>query len=194
MLGLGLTVDMDTRLQKKKILKHQDRRLYIIYSHFEHWHTTEECLQPSPLFPSSPMTGPSSTLRLPLSNLLMTRLDKKSAYRDQHSSEWCSDNNLNLKFSNTKGLIVYLSRSNHREHSAFYLHREEAQRVESLKFLGMHISADLTWTTHISHLVGKAKYRLYFLRMWRHAHFPHHLLTNFYWSARESLLTCCCTV
>ncbi|KAL4009262.1 hypothetical protein ACER0C_003114 [Sarotherodon galilaeus] len=32
---------------------------------------------------------------------------------------------------------------------------EEVERVESFKFLGVHISADLTWSTNISHQVGK---------------------------------------
>ena len=58
--------------------------------------------------------------------------------------------------------------------------------MESFKFLGVHNSADLTWTTHILHEVGKAQQRLYFLRKIKHAHPPQHLLTNFYRSPTES--------
>ncbi|KAK0150403.1 hypothetical protein N1851_008497 [Merluccius polli] len=43
-------------------------------------------------------------------------------------------------------------------------------------------------------LVRKAQQRLYFLRKLNHAHLPHHLLTNFYRSAIESILTYCCTL
>ena len=68
------------------------------------------------------------------------------------------------------------------------MHREEVEKVESFKIVGVHISADLTWTTHISHQVYKAQQRLYFLRKLKHAHFPQHLVTNFYRSALNSFL------
>lgn len=74
------------------------------------------------------------------------------------------------------------------------MHREEVERVESFKFLGVHILANLTWSTHISPQVGKAQQRLYFLRKLKHAHLPQHLLTNFHRSMMESLLTDCCKV
>ena len=71
---------------------------------------------------------------------------------------------------------------------------EEVESIESFKFLGVHILADLIWTTHILYMVGKAQQRLYFLRKLKHAHFPQHLLTNFYRSPIESFLTYCYTV
>ena len=74
------------------------------------------------------------------------------------------------------------------------LHGEAVERVESFKFLGVHISADLTWTTHICHQVGTAQQRLYFLRKLKHVHLPQHLLTNFYQSVMENLLKSCCTM
>ena len=48
--------------------------------------------------------------------------------------------------------------------------------------------------TYISHQTVKAQPRHYFLRKLKHAHLPQQLLTNFYQSVTESLLTCCCTV
>ena len=58
------------------------------------------------------------------------------------------------------------------ELSVLYMHREEVERVDSFKFLGVHISADLTQTTHISHQVGKAQQRLYFLSKLKQVHLP----------------------
>ena len=49
---------------------------------------------------------------------------------------------------------------------------EEVERVKSFTFLGVQLSADLTWSTHISHQVGKAQQRLNFLRKLRQAHLP----------------------
>ncbi len=122
--------------------------------------------------------------------------NNEAAYREevQHLTNWCFQNNLDLNTTKTKEIIVDFRRSRRTEHSALSIHGEEVERVESFKFLGVHISADVTWTTHISHQVRKAQQRLYFLRKLKHAHLPHHLLTNFYRSAIESILTYCCTV
>uniref|UniRef100_A0A3Q3XE81 Ig-like domain-containing protein n=1 Tax=Mola mola TaxID=94237 RepID=A0A3Q3XE81_MOLML len=87
-----------------------------------------------------------------------------------------------------------IRRSKQTEHSALLFNGEEVERVESFKFLGVTISADLTWSTHISHQVRKAQQRLYFLRKLRQTHLPRPLLTNFYRPTIESLLTYCCTV
>ena len=36
------------------------------------------------------------------------------------------------------------------------------ERVKSFKLLGMYISHDLTWDTHIDHVVKKSNKRLYY--------------------------------
>ena len=102
-----------------------------------------------------------------------------------------TDNNLDLNTSKTKELIVAFHKSKCTELFC-PLHTQRGGRES--KFLWVHISADLTWTTHISHQVGKAQQGLYFLRKLKHAHLPHHLLTNFCRSTIESLLTYCCMV
>lgn len=61
--------------------------------------------------------------------------------------------------------------------------QETQESVKSFKFLGVHISADLTWTSQISYHVGKAKQRL----------LPH-LLPDFYQSSIVSILACCTTL
>ena len=91
-------------------------------------------------------------------------------------------------------MVIDFRRTKRSEHSTLYIDGEEVERVESFKFLGVHISADLTWSTNISHQVGKAQQRLYFLRKLRQAQLPQRLLVNFYRSTIESLLTYCCTL
>ncbi len=43
------------------------------------------------------------------------------------------------------------------------VHRTPVERVSSFKYLGVNISEDLTWTTHIQTQVKKARQRLYHL-------------------------------
>ena len=71
---------------------------------------------------------------------------------------------------------------------------EEVERVSNIKFLGLHITSDLTWSANTSHLVKKAQQRLFFLRRLRKAKLPSQLLINFYRSTIESILCYCSTV
>ena len=61
--------------------------------------------------------------------------------------------------------------------------------MQSFKFLGVHISADLSWSVNTSALVKKAQQRLHFLRVLRREHLNAQLLVTFYRSTIESLLT-----
>lgn len=103
--------------------------------------------------------------------------NNETAYKEEvhHLTEWCSCNNLDLNISKTKELIIDQSTLSTLP-SAFI------ERIESFKFLGMHILADLTWSACTSHQVWNAQHiRLCFHRKLKHANVPHHLLTNFYW-------------
>ena len=118
--------------------------------------------------------------------------NNESAYREetQHLTKWCSGNNLDLNTSKTKELIVDFWKSKRTELSALYMHREEVERVESFKLLGVHISADLTRALTSLIRWGRPN----FLRKLKLAHLPQHLLTNFYRWMIENLLAYCCTV
>ncbi len=63
------------------------------------------------------------------------------------------------------------------------------ERVSSFKYLGVNISEDLTWTTHIQTQVKKARQRLYHLRQLRKFRVSPAILKTFYSGAIESLLT-----
>ncbi len=64
------------------------------------------------------------------------------------------------------------------------------ERVSSFKYLGVNISEDLTWTTHIQTQVKKARQRLYHLRQLRKFRVSPTILKTFYSGAIESVLTC----
>ncbi|KAI3352060.1 hypothetical protein L3Q82_020875, partial [Scortum barcoo] len=56
--------------------------------------------------------------------------------------------------------------------------RETVERVNNIKFLGIHITSDLTWSMNTAHLVKKAQQRLFFLRKLKRAGLSPQLLTN----------------
>ena len=69
----------------------------------------------------------------------------ESAYREEvrDLAQWCQDNNLSLNVSKTKELIVGYRRAH-----PIHIDRAVVEQVESFKFLGIHITKDLTWSTH----------------------------------------------
>src|SRR4029434_10304142 len=68
------------------------------------------------------------------------------------------------------------------------------ERVSSTKFLGVHISKDLSWTLNTSTLVKKAHQCLFFLRRLKKANLSPQILVNFYRCTIESILTNCISV
>jgi hypothetical protein len=67
---------------------------------------------------------------------------------------WCQDNNLSLNVSKTKELIVDY-RERRAEHIPININGAGAERVESFKFLGVHITNDLSWSKHTKTVVKR---------------------------------------
>ena len=68
------------------------------------------------------------------------------------------------------------------------------ERVSSTKFLGVHISEDLSWSHNTASLAKKAQQRLYFLPKLRRAGAPPPIMHTFYRGTIESILSSCITV
>jgi hypothetical protein len=58
---------------------------------------------------------------------------------------WCQDNNLSFNVNKTKELMV-----DYRKWRAEHIQIDRAvvEQVESVKFLGVHITKELSWSTH----------------------------------------------
>ncbi len=117
-------------------------------------------------------------------------------YREEVAqlAEWCGANNLSLNVEKTKEVVMDFRRRNSTDHPPLTIDSSTVERVSSTKFLGVHITEDLTWTTNTMSLSKKAQQRLHFLRRLKRASLPPPILTTFYWGTIESVLTSCITV
>uniref|UniRef100_A0A9J7ZE91 Alkylated DNA repair protein AlkB homologue 8 N-terminal domain-containing protein n=1 Tax=Cyprinus carpio carpio TaxID=630221 RepID=A0A9J7ZE91_CYPCA len=118
-----------------------------------------------------------------------------SLYRSEVSrlAGWCSDNNLSLNVEKTKEIVVDFRRA-HTQHVPLTINGATVERVSSTKFLGVHITEDLSWTDNTAALAKKSQQRLYFLRKLRRARAPPPIMYTFYRGTIESILTSCITV
>ena len=125
---------------------------------------------------------------------LITKNDE-THYRKEVNllTTWCRDNNLLLNVSKTKEIVVDFRKS-HTEHPPLTIDGAAVERVSSTKFLGVHISEDLSWATNSASLAKKAQRRLYFLRKLKRVKAPIPILNAFYRGTIESILSSCITV
>ena len=84
---------------------------------------------------------------------LITNNDE-TAYREEvrDLAVWCQDNNLSLNVSKTKELIM-----DYRKQAHIYIEGAVAEKVESFKFLGVHITKDLSWSKHTNTVMKMAQ-------------------------------------
>ncbi len=84
-------------------------------------------------------------------------------------------------------------RRNSVDHTLLTIDSSTVEKVSSTKFLGVHITEDLTWTTNTMSISKKAQQRLLFLRWLKIASLPPPILTTFYRGTIENVLTSCIT-
>ncbi len=79
-----------------------------------------------------------------------------SAYREEVSTltKWCQENHLSLNIDKTKELVVDYRRQS-REHTPITIDKTPVERVNCFKFLGVHITEDLTWSAHTDAVLKK---------------------------------------
>ena len=119
----------------------------------------------------------------------------ESIYREQVAklANWCMDNNLELNVSKTKEVIVDF-RTKPTNILPITINGEDVEQVDSFKFLGTTISKDLKWEVHISSALKKARQRMFFLRQLNKFRVGQQILSTFYRSVIESVLTFSITI
>jgi hypothetical protein len=118
---------------------------------------------------------------------LITNNDE-TAYREEVRAlgVWCQENDLTLNVNKTKEMIVDF-RKQQREHPPIHIDGTVVERVVRSKFLGVHITDQMNWSTHTDSIVKKNLRRLKKLGLSPKA------LTNFYRCTIESILSGCIT-
>ncbi len=96
-------------------------------------------------------------------------------------------------WANQELIVDFRKRQQQALHSS-YDQWDPCGEGELLKYLGVNISEDLTWTAHIQTQVKKARQRLYHLRQLRKFRVSPAILKTFYSGAIESVLTQCISV
>jgi thiamine monophosphate synthase len=79
---------------------------------------------------------------------LITNNDE-TAYREEVRAlrVWCQENDLTLNVNKTKKIIVDF-RKQQREQPSIHIGGIAVEKVESFKFLGLHITDKLKWSIH----------------------------------------------
>eukprot|EP00061_Rhincodon_typus_P010609 g35035.t1 len=76
---------------------------------------------------------------------------------------WCKDNNLSINVSKMEELVIDFRKWSG-GHAPVCIDGAEVETVEYVKFLGVTITNNLSWSTHVDAMVKKAQQCLYFLR------------------------------
>ena len=82
-------------------------------------------------------------------------------------------------------------RKQQREHLSIHIVGTTVEKVESFKFLGVHITDKLNWSTHTDSLVKKAQQWLFNLRRLKEFGLSPKTLTNYYRCTVKSILSGC---
>ncbi|KAK1799599.1 hypothetical protein P4O66_000478 [Electrophorus voltai] len=106
----------------------------------------------------------------------------------KHLETWCQGNNLLLNLFKTKELIVDCSKKQEQHYQPVRINGTTVERADSFRYLGVHISQDLSWSHHTNSLAKKARQRLYHLRRLKDFRLPSKVLRNFYTCTIESIL------
>ena len=106
---------------------------------------------------------------------------------------WCDYNYLNLNVRKTKEMIMDF-RKDRNEYSLLTIKNEDVDLVHSYKYLGVHVDDQLTFKENIQHVYRKCIQRVHHLRILNNIDVDKTILSLFYKSVIESMLSYCIVV
>ena len=69
-----------------------------------------------------------------------------------------------MEFNPSKCQVLHISRARQPIHYQYTLYGEILESADSARYLGVSISEDLTWNSHIKEIAGKANQTLGFIK------------------------------
>ena len=104
-----------------------------------------------------------STLNLYADDMLLYKLVK--SIEDIHHlqmdidriCDWVNYNNLTLNPTKCKTMIISRKRNSVKPHAQFTLNSSPLEQVETFKYLGVLLSSDLSWSSHVDFICTKAR-------------------------------------
>ena len=106
---------------------------------------------------------------------------------------WCSENDMMLNRSKCKDLIISFT-NNKPNFDPLVIAEGCIPQVSSAKILGLNFSSDLSWSSHIKHIVSKASKRLFFLRVLKRNGVEQSSLIKVYTTCIRTVLEYACQV
>ncbi len=96
-----------------------------------------------------------------------------------HCLHWSAKNKMGLNTKKTFEMLI-TSSQNPTVFPPIVINSETIHRVDTAKLLGVSISSDLTWRTHVQSIYSKAASQLHSLRMLRRASLPPEHMISYY--------------
>ena len=69
-----------------------------------------------------------------------------------------------MEFNPSKCQVLHITRSRKPVMSRYFMHNQELESVDTAKYLGVNISKDLSWNTHINNITASANRTSGFLK------------------------------
>ncbi len=89
-------------------------------------------------------------------------------YAASETHNWSSRNKMAINPSKTKEILFDFSKTQHSV-PPIVIDNKEIERVKCAKFLGVTLSADLSWETHIDNIYKKATQRVHYIKLLKRA-------------------------
>ena len=105
-------------------------------------------------------------------------------------TNWCQKNKLLLNTDKTKELIIDF-RQKSQPVVPLRINGKDIEQVSSYKYLGIHIDNNINWQLQATTVYKKINKRMFFLRKLRNFYVDNTLLSLFYTSSIQSLITFC---